>query len=779
MLLPLLALLQLQLPADPPVHHGIRRELDVRIPRIEADVSMDGVLDEPAWRSAAVLTGFSMYQPVDQRPAPDSTEVLVWYSATAIHFGVRAFEPHGTVRATLADRDRVSTDDNVEIHLDTFLERKRAFVFIVNPLGVQADGTKSEGAGMFMPGQSVFPGQNDLSSDFRWQSRGRLTDQGYEVEVRIPFTSLRYPIGGPRDWGVQVVRKVQHSGYELTWTPARKGAASFIAQAGTLRGLHDLRRGQVVELNPEVTTSVDGAAPVAAGGGAGDWRYETTPTLGGNVTWSMAPNLVLNGTVRPDFSQVEADALQIAGDARFDLFYAERRPFFVDGIERFNVPSSLVYTRRIVRPTGAAKLTARAGRTDVALLSAVDDPVTSASGTDDPLWSVLRVRRDVGAQSTVGLVVTSREETADRWNRVAGADARYVFGRLYYAEFQVVGSMTARGGARTPFAPLWTAAVDRTGRSFGFHYQITGIDPDFATAAGFVPRTGYVQPQINNRYTRFGRPGSAFERYNVFLQVSGTWRYDDFFAGKSLLENRASASNDFTFRGGWTVSLTPAVASYAFDPAAYARYRVPRPAGDTAAFRASDRVATLVLGARVSTPQFRRGSASAGTSVGNDVDFFETSRVRRRDANATVDWRPTEKVRATASYVSSAFTRRADGASIATTRIPRLRVEYQVARPVFVRFVGQYESVHRAPLVDPRSGAPILLPSATGAYAASAEQRRNDLRVDWLFSYRPAPGTVLFAGYGSSLREPDALAFRDLARVRDGFFFKGSYLLRL
>src|SRR5205823_6942980 len=132
------------------------------------------------------------YQPADGRRAPDSTEVLVWYSLRAIHFGVRAFEPHGAVRATLADRDRVSTDDNVEIHLDTFAERRRALVFIVNPLGVQADGTKSE-AGGIIPGSNVMPGQNDLSADFLWESRGHVTDDGYALEVRIPFRSLRYP----------------------------------------------------------------------------------------------------------------------------------------------------------------------------------------------------------------------------------------------------------------------------------------------------------------------------------------------------------------------------------------------------------------------------------------------------------------------------------------------------------------------------------------------------------------------------------------------------------
>ena len=157
------------------------------------------------WQQAALLTGFSLYQPVDQRPAPDSTDVRVWYSSSAIYFGIRAFEPHGAVAATLADRDRISADDYVEIHLDTFDERNRALVFIVNPLGVQADGTKSENGG-FIPGSNVMPGQNDLSADFVWQSRGTSRRWGYEVEVRIPFSSLRYRGSAVQRWGLQIDR---------------------------------------------------------------------------------------------------------------------------------------------------------------------------------------------------------------------------------------------------------------------------------------------------------------------------------------------------------------------------------------------------------------------------------------------------------------------------------------------------------------------------------------------------------------------------------------------
>jgi hypothetical protein len=756
--------------ASPAVFNGRAGELTVRAAAAAAAPAVDGQLDEPVWREASLLTGFSLYQPIDQRPAPDSTEVLVWYSPTAIYFGIRAFEPHGAVRATLADRDRISTDDNVEIHLDTYNERRRAFVFIVNPLGVQADGTKNESGG-YIPGANVAPGQNDLSSDFVWESKGRLTEWGYEVEVRIPFSSLRYPQASEQRWGLQIDRRVQHSGYEETWTPARKASASFIAQAGYLTGLAGLHHGQVVQLNPEITNTVSGTACCTPA--MREWRYDSDPQVGGNIRWGMGSNFVLNGTVKPDFSQVEADAAQIAADARFALFYPEKRPFFVEGAEQFNVPNTLVYTRRIVRPDGAAKFTGKIARTDIALLSAFDDPNTTIAGTR-PLVDIVRLRRDFAQQSTAGVLYSERAG-GGRENRVGGGDVKFVFGRMYYAQFQGVASTTRQAGT-TRTGPMWEAVLDRTGRSWGFHYGIIGIDRDFQADNGFVPRTGYVQPSIANRYTWYGQQGSALERYLVFFQTAGLWRYDDFFSSKSMLENRLSTRNEFTFHGGWVAAVSPTLASYGFDRGAYAGTRMASASG-AVPFTPSDRITTFVVSMSASTPQFRRFAASVGANVGNDVDFFETSRARRFDYNASLDLRPTSRLRITTTYVTNSFTRRRNDEQIASTRIPRLKVEYQVARPVFVRVVSQYEAVTRAELRDPRTGEVLLVSDNTGAFKPSTARASNALRTDWLFSYRPTPGTVFFLGYGGSLSEPDPLAFDRLRRTGDAFFVKASYVL--
>src|SRR2546423_15108500 len=371
-------------------YSGRDHQLDVRIPRFEADAVIDGDLADSVWAGAARLTGFSQYAPNDDVPAADSTQVLVWYSATAIYFGIRAFERHGRPTMTLANRDQIFDDDNVQLLLGTFHDGKQALMFAVNPLGVQGDGPMIEGANVpasgFIGGAVVGREQPDLSPDFVFQSRGRVTAWGYEVEVRIPFKSIRYQPRQPQDWRLNIVREVKHSGVADSWFPARRASATFIGQAGNLVGLSGMHRGLVMDLNPEATGKASGAATPS-----GAYRYDVgDPQVGGNVRWGVSDNLTLNGTIKPDFSQVESDAGQLAFDPRQALFFPEKRPFFLEGSELFQVPQSLIYTRRIVQPVAAVKLTGTTFGTDIALLSAGGQKVAAAAGSGQSLFYILR-----------------------------------------------------------------------------------------------------------------------------------------------------------------------------------------------------------------------------------------------------------------------------------------------------------------------------------------------------------------------------------------------------
>src|SRR3954447_1274843 len=354
------------------VYNGRDGQLDIRIPQLEGDVAVDGKLTESVWLQAAVLTGFSQFSPTDGVPAVDTTQVLIWYSANAIHFGIRAFEAHGAVHATLADRDRIDADDHVQILLSTFNDGRQASVFAVNPFGVQSDGALVEtGAtsGNGFNNAVVKREAADLSPDFVFDSKGQLTDYGYAIEVRIPFKSLRFQPSREQIWGLNIVRLVQHSGREDSWTPAKRARASFLAQSGKLVGLTDLRRGVALDFTPSLTSKTTGTS------GTAGWEYAGgTPELGGTLRWGITNNLNLNGTANPDFSQVESDVPQFAFDPRNELFFQEKRPFFLDGIEQFSTPNDLIYTRRIIQPVAAAKVAGKAFGTALASLSAVGDP---------------------------------------------------------------------------------------------------------------------------------------------------------------------------------------------------------------------------------------------------------------------------------------------------------------------------------------------------------------------------------------------------------------------
>jgi hypothetical protein len=342
---------------------------------------------------------------------------------------------------------------------------------------------------------------------------------------------------------------------------------------------------------------------------------------------------------------------------------------------------------------------------------------------------------------------------------------------------QGANSWTGGDGA-TVAAPLWEATVDRTGRSFGFHYQIQGIAPDFRTDVGFVPRTGVVQPGIANRLSFYGKPGALIEQWTNFFRLDGLWDYDEFFDGGSILESQAGVTSFFTIRNGWGARVTPQWETVRFEPDFYADYLVDT-GTDTIPFALPGRLAGLwEVSLAGNTPQGPL-SASAGVTVGKAAAFFEPAPAEGLSANATITWRPTEQLRVEGRYVYSRLDRERDGTRLSTAHIPRLKLEYQLSRAIFVRFVGQYAAQERDALRDPATDQPILLRDDDGAFTPAAATTQNDLRVDFLFSYHPTPGTVFYLGYGSSLTEADAFTFRDVDRVNDGFFVKLSYLFRL
>ena len=757
------------------VYIGRENQLNVRLPRIESEATVDGSLNEPVWQQAAMLTGFSEFSPHDGIPAADSTQVLVWYSPGAVYFGVRAFEAHGGVHATLADRDKISADDHVQILLGTFHDHRQAYVFAVNPLGVQMDGTIVEQGqvltGAWTPTLSgrVAP---DLSQDFVFSSKGRVTDYGYEIEIKIPLKSLKYQSGDEQSWDLNVVRQVQHSGHEDSWVPAKRSNTSFLSQSGTLDGLTGLTRGLVLDINPSVTQKVTGAP------GPNGWDYDRgSPQLGGRVQWGITNTLTLNAAVNPDFAEVESDAGQFVIDPRQALFFPEKRPFFLEGLDAFNTPHNLIYTRRIVQPDAALKLTGKVAGTSLGVLSAADDRSLSPTGRDRAFYNVFRALRDLGGQSRLGVAYTDRV-LGDDYNRVADLDGRIVFGDVYSTSFQAAQSFDRSAGV-THNAPLWEGIFSRNGKKFGMRYIFTGIDENFRARSGFISRPGIVRAGLDHRVTWFGQRGALLETLTGDIVLDDQWQYSHFMRRGDAQDKKLHFSGNAGLRGGWNIGAGTYVETFGFDDVLYAGYEILTPGGTTIPFTGRPRITNHDYVFTLSTPQWKKFNADLLYVGGQDENFFEWAQADIDLIQLGLNFRPSDRARIDGTLNYQDYWRRSDHTLVGRNMIPRVKFEYQITRAIFMRLVGEYDLSMTDDLRDEtRTNYPLVI---DGQLATATRVR--SLHGDYLFSYQPTPGTVFFLGYGSQANgDPDPLQrfnWQPLRRASDYFFAKYSYLFRM
>ena len=758
---------------------GVPERPAVRPPRIDTTITIDGRLDEPVWQRAARLADFHQYRPVDSRPAAQSTEVLVWYSSSAIYFGIIAHDRNpGSIRATLADRDKIFDDDRVLVYLDTFNDRRRAFVFGANPLGVQEDGVRTEGGFGGGGGGGGGGGRGgggggatsfDRSPDYLFASKGLINDSGYVIEMRIPFKSLRFAGGKSMTWGFNVVRTTQRSGFEDTWSDVRRGGTSFLSQAALLTGLTGIKRGVVTEVQPFVTASASGARDELG-------RYNRVPfkpDFGANVRFGFT-NLALDGTVNPDFSQVESDAGAVTLNERFAIFFPERRPFFLEGIELFQSPGSIVYTRQIAAPLAGAKITGKFGHWSLAHLTAIDDEApldTLVSAIHRrPVVNVTRVRTDLGANSLAGFTITDRS-VAGGFSRVVQADTRLLFGKVYALSGNLGHSWKNLDGERKS-GPVWSVGFDRTGRSWGFNTSLEGVDPGFEAALGFVPRVGDVNLRVFNRLSLFGRPGALFEGITFFGGGSRYWSYGGFGRARAI-EGDQSLSGFGRIRGGWSYGANLRSGFVDFDPAYYLGATIRSGAGPVPYVGPPRLTNAVDVSFNASSPNLPWGSVNVRVQRRTTGVFSEASRAREFQVSGGLEVRPRPWVRLEGNTVYSRLTRVRDGSEFGRTIIPRIRLEIQPNRSYFFRIITEYRSQRRDALRSAQTGELLYFDGV-----ASEPSATNRFRVDFLFSFQPSQGTVAFLGYGAGYDGDRTLTLQHLVRQDDGLFLKLAYQFR-
>ena len=763
---------------------GSDGQLDVPSPKLaDAEIRIDGVADEEAWGDAPVLTGFTQFDPVEGVPATQRTEARVLLTDDAIYFSVKAYDDvEGGVRATLGDRDSFAySDDYVRFIVDTFNDRRRGYVIMVNPLGVQQDGLWVVGGGGRRERRMGPP--IDWNPDFVWDSDGQVHDWGYSVEVRLPLKSIKFREADVQDWGLQIERRIARNGYSESWAPVTANVANRMEQFGRLTGLADLDAGLFLEINPVQTFSQQGvydadAGTLRRGGVDGDF--------GLNLTYGITSNLTLDGTYNPDFSQVEADAGQIRVNERFALYLREKRPFFLEGTEIFRLPQQLVYTRSIINPVGGAKIQGKIGSFNAGFLSAVDD-VSSPDGlaeSDHPVVNIFRLRRDLGTTSNVGMVYTDRTYNGNRFNRVAGIDGRFQFQQRYTMTLLAAGSRTAEGASDRTTGSLVSAQFARSGRNLQFDASLVDVTDDFVAGSGFIRRTGTTNLRSSVSYNFRGNPGDLIERWGPSLEAEGFWDHDAFWQRNWAEERRMRLGGSISFRNNVTIWGNYSRSYFQFNPQDYEGLFAMAPDGGSMPFFPDQSLfqglnsGTLFIW--VSPFDKVRSNVRVTRSETPLFDFITDTPVDIADSwsgNASLNLFLTTNFSSELGVTHTSLFRQRDGSLYSSATIPRVRAQYQFSRALFFRAIVEYGSQERGVLMTPTDGQHVSYCRSASCRALQGSAS-NDFSIETLLSYEPTPGTVFFVGYSRRMEDMQAFRFRDVRPEAEGVFMKLSYRFR-
>jgi hypothetical protein len=711
----------------------------LRAVRAQGPVSVDAVLDEAAWAQAEPMEIAYEWYPGDNVAPPVRTECRAGYDDENLYLGCTAFDPEpGRIRAHLSDRDKPFTDDHLIFMIDPFNDQRRAFEFRVTALGVQMDA-------MFIPQE----GFEDFSWDALWRSAGRITPDGYVVEVAIPFKSLRFPqSAGPQSWGIILERSYPRSvRRRIRSARVARGNTCLLCGANRLEGLQGIAPGRDLEMAPTLTAHRTDARDAAAGrlvNGSGE------ADLGFTARWGITSNASLAATVNPDFSQVEADVAQLEVNERFALSYPERRPFFLEGAEVFGTPLPVVFTRTVVDPLAGAKLTGKQGGSAYGVMGAQDQvntlvfPANQASRSallqQEVSTGVARYRRDLGGSSSMGVLFTAREGDGYH-NRTAGLDGLISLGPGTQLRFQGTLSDTDYPDS------LATRMAQRTGAFGGVnaYAQLSHAKPNWTAAmtarhvaagfradAGFIPRVDVRGVTMNASRIRWGRPGGWFNR----LAVS------------TSLERFTDQQGRLTDQGVALIGNYQGPRQSTVDLALWQNRKL----YNGKMFDLVD--ARWVMELR---PSRAIGFRMPGR-YGYDVDVANTRRATVLSLQPTVDARLGRHLNLTLSH--SLRTLSTGGEEILDAGLTQAQVGYHFSSRTMVRAILQYQDIDRN----------------TELHVAPVKSESQSFFSQFLFSYRVNPQTLLFLGYSDNHLGEDGAT---VVRTGRTLFLKLGYAWQL
>ena len=715
-------------------------------------------MDPNAWAGASLakVEGFIQRDPKDGEPATQRTEVYLGYDAKRLYAIFLCFDTEpGKIRARMLRRGDplVFEDDFVNLYLDTFDDQRRAYVFALNPHGIQIDAIWTEQSQDF-----------DNSFDTVWDSAGRISARGYAVWMAIPFKSLRFPDRQEQRWGVIVERLLPRANEASAWPHLSSRIEGRLNQAATLEGLKDISPGRNIQLIPygvfRSYRALDARDPQLP-----RFVNEQAEFDGGlDAKFVLKDSLVLDVAANPDFSQVESDEPQVTVNQRFELFFPELRPFFIENASYFETPINLLFTRRIADPQFGVRLTGKLGRTSIGALIADDESPGKLVPAGDPLegrralFGVVRVSRDIFRQSTLGLIFTDREFESS-FNRVYGIDGRLKLGQNWVAQFQAVTSHTRTPGGERLAGPAYDFELTRSGRKFTYEFEYNDRSPGFRTQAGFLQRPDLRSFTQEVRY-RFRPEGKYLIAWGPGVDTGVVFDHQgtrlDFSQEVFFLWELVGQSET----GFWYEVYRERIRPQDFPglPASRDFSRNSR-----GFFFATSYLPKVTLSGDVEWAK----RVNIVPPAGQEPFLADTKNIR-----LTVTWRPLPRLGIQNTYLGTRLLARGTGASIFNNHIARSKWNWQFTRELSLRVILQYEAV----LANP---------------ALTALETSKNLNADILITYLVHPGTALYLGYNSNLQNialvpclPTTGCSTQVIRtdrfINDakGFFVKFSYLFR-
>lgn len=692
--------------------------------RIDTPPVIDGKLDEPFWKEAPQITGFKTWSPDFGLAMSEKTVVYYAYDSRDLYFAFRCFDRQPQqIKTSITSRDNIRREDWVCINLDPFNDHQSLVALYVNPSGIQED--------------SIYAGGNeDLSYDLVWYSAGRIDRQGYTVEIRIPFKSIRFNRTNPVEMGIIFERRISRRSEQGTFPHLSPDQGlAFLTQMRPIV-YHDVKPATLLEILPAFTYSQRYAAS------AGELEIEEKePDFSLTAKYGLSSNLVVDATVNPDFSQVESDAGQVDANLRYSLFYPEKRPFFLEGSEHFNFGASfsdnplgaVVHTRRIVDPLAGVKLTGKLGKKNtLALIYALDElPGESAEYSEDNEYahfSILRFKRTLKKDGFLGLLYTGRD-LKHGFNRVAGMDGQIRVNRSSLLGFHAFASGT-RESHQSPRLDGYALGADfsLSRRKLDLTLGAIDVSPDFRTETGYITRTGISR--VYGMFVPKIYPRSKILR-RIDAGIYSSWTHDRF---DNLDEMKNSLFLEFNLTRNSFITLRYVFADEVFKAQKF----------DTSGL-------ILAMNSQIFKQVYFRITYWRGQSIRYIDDPYQG---RGSQVSALLILQPSNKISSELSLVYSDLFRESDGEKIFDYTIIRSKNTFQFNRYLFLRAIVEYNTY------------------------------KKNLLTDLLVSFTYIPGTVVHLGYGSlydKIRwENDRYVdHHRFLETRRAFFFKISYLWRL